>query len=379
MIDYQVARYGCDSALKYAFSNFRLIKTELIRRANEPDFSDVFSLTEQEYEELLTEWSIQKDEKNETDEIFERPDDINDVNGVNDINDVNGYDFFADDVNDLKDANSTLVRGPYGPEWPLVTDVVEFEIGKARVKIEIEDENAKYPLSWVMLNDAKLKREVKVGLEVFCEWMSMDTEQIKSLSSQLEDAAEVKPFKLRFKPITSVVRKKARRTRGRRKSSRRARVERVTTSALVHTTDIAELLHSSLVDTETLARPTVISDARTESAHKYIGLWGSARVNINSAPRHVLEAAFAFGGDGEKIAAEIIQLRRQQPFANINDLKKKLFSYSSSIGKCEKFITTSSRFFTVRVTSISGVASASAVIAVIKKDKKIEKIAVIGG
>ena len=128
-----------------------------------------------------------------------------------------------------------------------------------------------------------------------------------------------------------------------------------------------------------LARPTIISETRAESALKYIGMWASSKVNINTAPRNVLEAAFTFGGDADKIAEEIIQRRRLKPFKDIEDLKKSLLKYSDSIEKCKKYITTASRFFTIRVSAVSGTAKASTVIAIINDGKKMEKVAVLSG
>ena len=152
-----------------------------------------------------------------------------------------------------------------------------------------------------------------------------------------------------------------------------------TIPATVHTTDFAKFFHSSLLDTETLARPTIESESRKESALKYMGIWASDKVNINTAPRHVLEAAFVFGGDAEKIAEEIIQRRQIEPFQDIEQLRTALFRYSESIKKCEKYITTVSTFFTVKITAISGSAKASAIIGVRKIGKQLEKIAVING
>jgi 16S rRNA C1402 N4-methylase RsmH len=93
----------------------------------------------------------------------------------------------------------------------------------------------------------------------------------------------------------------------------------------------------------------------------------------------VLETAFAFGGDAKDIAEEIIQRRRIKPFEDIEDLTSSLFRYSVSIRKCEKYITTTSSFFTIRVTAASGVAKASAVIAVSNDGEKMQRIAVISG
>ena len=132
-----------------------------------------------------------------------------------------------------------------------------------------------------------------------------------------------------------------------------------------------------MIDTEALARPIIISETRKESALKYMGMWGTRKVNINTAPRHVIEAAFTFGGDAKEIAEAIIQRRRMQPFKDIEDLRQSLFSYSDSIRKCEKYITTTSTFFTIKVTAVSGVAKASSVIAVTKTDKTLKRVAII--
>jgi type II secretory pathway component PulK len=118
-------------------------------------------------------------------------------------------------------------------------------------------------------------------------------------------------------------------------------------------------------------------EGRKESALKYMGMWGSRKVNINTAPRHVLEAAFIFGGDQVTIAEEIIQRRQIEPFASIGDLKTAMPRYSGSIAKCEKYITTVSGFFTIKVIAVSGVAKASSVIAITKEANKVQRVALI--
>ena len=90
-----------------------------------------------------------------------------------------------------------------------------------------------------------------------------------------------------------------------------------------------------------------------------------------------MEAAFTFGGDADKIAAEIIRQRRIKPFKEIEDLRKALLKYGDAIRKCEKYIATSSRCFTIRVTATVGVARSSAIVAINKDKKNIERIAMI--
>jgi hypothetical protein len=272
----------------------------------------------------------------------------------------------------------------------LITEAAEFEIGTAKVRIEIEDENAKYPIGWAIMDDKTVQREAKAGLETFCEWMDVNEVQVDILKEELKEISKIRPFKVEFKPISRIERvpvttPTTSRTRSRTSRSRirppRMRTVRTTVSPAQQmakqSADFAKMCHSSLIDTETLARPIIVSESRKESALKYMGMWASRKVNINTAPRHVLETAFVFGGDADRIAEEIIQQRRIKPFANIDSLKQAMLGYSDSIRKCEKFITTVSTVFTIKVTATSGVAEASAIIGITKNGKKIQRIAVI--
>ncbi len=401
IIDYQKARYARDSAVKYALATLSDMNTpRLIERPNEPDFSDLFFLSEEQYRELLDAWNAEREDMSytqrqrdaEEEKDFGSPnfEDLspNDVNGFGDMNDT----AYSGTFGDFNDPNSQRIPGPYGPPWPFVTETVEFEVGTAKVRIEIEDENAKYPIGWAAMDDKSIQREAIAGFETFCEWMEVNEVEIESLRDQLKQISEIKPFKVDFKPITKMERQPiptpTTRTSTRRTSRSRVRPPRMRTIRKTITAaqqiteqsaDFAKLCHSTLLDTESLARPTVISETREESALKYIGMWATRQVNVNTAPRHVLEATFIFGGDADLIAEEIIQRRRIKPFVDIPELRRELFRYSNSIEKCEKFITTVSNIFTIKVTAASGVAKATAVIGITKEGRKIQQIAVISG
>ena len=393
IIDYSSARYGCDSAVKFALSTLEDIDPQLISRPNEPDFSDLFYLSEVEYQELLEQWSLESQLTTlDGSKSFKGMVDIGNVDELSDIGNVN--DISSDEIGiaGFDSYDSLMISGPYGPPWPFITGPVEFEVGSARIRIEIEDENAKYPLGWALLNDKAIQREAEAGFETFCEMTGLNAEQIDSLKNELTEIGKIKPFALDFKPTTRTVQmpittrtvsSKSRTSKSRTSKVPQTRLRRKTVSAAEQiseqTTHFAKLFHSSLIDTEALARPTIVSRSRNESALKYMGMWGSMKVNINTAPRHVLEAAFIFGGDEVQIAEEIIQRRRIEPFADIQELKTDLFRYSDSIGKCEKYITTVSRFFTIKVTAVSGVAKASTVIAITKDGERVKRIAVING
>ena len=380
IIDYSNARYGCDSAIKYALASLEELDPQLVSRPNEPDFSDLFALDEAGFQELLAQW--QTESKSDSSRSRKAPGDVNSIDkNKNTARDKSG-------TVALQDPNSIVIRGPYGPPWPFVTEPSEFEIGTAKIRIEIEDENAKYPLGWAMLNNPKIQREVDAGFETFCEMMRLDYTQIDSLREQLRQIGEIKPFTLTFKPITKIVRTPvtpAVKTTSKSRTSRtpRPRVTRMNIPVEKQISDqtvyFAKMFHSTLIDTGPLAQPTIIAGDRKEYPLKYIGLWGTRQVNINTAPRHVLEAALTFGGNQVDIAEAIIRLRQQEPFKDIDDLKSKLPRYSSSIDKCQEYITTQSRIFTIKITSTSGVAKASSLIAITKDGKKVTKIAVING
>jgi len=386
IIDYQAARYGCDSALKYAFAVLSDINTpDLVIRSEEPDFSDLFALSELEYQEFLAQWAEEQMQMQEEPDDFGVKAELDNLLALFDSADNN--DFNNIDVTPyFDDPNIVKIRGPYGPTWPLIAEPTEFEIGTATVKIEIEDENAKYPIGWAMLDDEEIQREAQAGFETFCEWMDIDQVQVELLKEQMEQIKEIRPFTLDLKPIKVTKKvpvqtsRRTRRTRTRRRTrTPRTKTTRKTIPVAAQITDFAKLFHSSMIDTDELARPTIISETRKESALKYIGMWGSSKVNINTAPRHVLEAAFTFGGDATEIADEIIERRRIEPFADFEDLRKALYRYADSLEKCEKCITTESNFFTIKVTAVHGAARASAVIAVMKEKGKWRKIAVCSG
>jgi hypothetical protein len=222
--------------------------------------------------------------------------------------------------------------------------------------------------------------------------MDFNDVQIDSLKDQLKEVSEIKTFKVEFKNKSQITRvptttpttssSSSRTSRSRVRPPRMRTIRKTITAAeqiAQQSSDFSKLCHSSLIDRELLARPIIISETRQESALKYMGMWATRKVNINTAPRHVLETAFIYGGDADQIAEEIIQRRRIKPFADIEELRRELFRYSVAIEKCEKYITTASSVFTIKVTATVGVAEATAVIGITKEGQKARRIAVISG
>lgn len=411
MIDYQQSRYACDSAMKYALTTVKDVSLSLATRKDSPDFSDLFTLNKDEYQQMLLDWAELKAEEeamNMDDSEFGIPDETPAMNtpgpegdmtddltepvsatNPDDPNSMNDFGVFDMEL-DLMDPNEIEIPGPYGVDWPMVQEPIEFEIGNSRIIITIEDENAKMPLTWAMTKDVSVSRRARTAFETFCEWMQMDSFEIEDLFTQVEDIGTHKQFTINPKPISytekTTVKTTPRTSRTSRSSRTSSRTSRSITStrltkktrpAIAHTTDFAKLLHSSMLDTEKLAWALPDTGDRYESPLKYIALWGSQRVNINTAPRHVLEAAFTFGGDAREIAHEIIQLRREKPIKDIDELKTKLYGFNDSIRKTEPYICTRSKFFSVKVTAITGSTRASSVATVIREGKTVKRIAIL--
>ncbi len=400
MVDYQAARYARDSAVKYALATLQDINEPvIIARPNEPDFSDLFTMNEMEYRRLLTNWaeSINAEQALKyRKEIMQYLRSTVDVNRFGDVNDddisrlVGANSIIGSTANsniaiDPNDPNNLQIPGPYGPAWPLITKPLNLIIGDATVTIEIHDENAKYPIGWLMLQDKPVQRQIQAGFETFCEWMDVNKVTVNQLEEELAELSEIKKYKLKFEDVKITKREKVpiSRRSARTKRSRQTRYRTTTTTipATVNLTDFARLYHSSLLNTEPLARPFIVADDRTESALKYISLWPIGTVNINTAPRNVLEAAFTFGGLSSAVnfADDVIQRRRIKPFEDPNEIRRELFKYGDSLEKCRQYIVTKSNLFTIRITVNRGLARTSAVIAVRKNKGKLEKIAVLSG
>ena len=423
LIDYQNARYACDSGLKYAFASLESnITAKLIDRPNEPDFSDVFAYTQEQYERFLAEWAAAHPPK-DTYEQYGQYDQYEDANYPSMRRDFNSMDRtkFPDDLSDANmeqyqrsfgdmsdadmaewysDPNKMAIPGPYGPPWPLLARPIELEIGTAKVTIEIEDENAKLPLIWGTNSDKEKQREVDAAIGTFCEWMNMNWEQIDALKRDLKKIGEVRPYKAgapltvtapvagTSSPADANAARAGQSRRSRRRPTTPAQQQQQQQKSLspqaakdnaagAQLNEFVRLLRSSMIDIEPLAQPYIKTEQRTESTLKYVSRWGATQVNVNTAPRQVLEAAFMFGGDAPDVAEEIIKERQKKPFTDVNDVQKKVYKYSDSIRKSKDFITTTSNIFSVKITSVSGVAKVSMTAAVMMQDKKTRIIAII--
>ncbi|HSV27372.1 MAG TPA: hypothetical protein VLH60_05715 [Sedimentisphaerales bacterium] len=386
LIYYQGARYACDSAIKYALVAIQTMDFAYAERADAPDFSDIFRMTDDQIDEELRAWAERLNEPNVAEGENAESEGEQDIMSML-------AELFADSDEDFLsslaavfapvDANDLSIPGPYGPEWPLVTEPIEFEIGQATVTITIEDENAKLPLIWLTSADPQLRPVTREILRIFSGWYGLDENTANQFQEKLDEAAEIRAFTAAITPQPHVQTVQAApappATPAARAAAARAPrppVAPLRSPARTHS-DYAKIMAGSIVDAEWLTQPIIEGRDRLEYPMKYLGVWGSTQVNINTAPRHVLEAAFAFGGDADKLADYVIMQRREKPFESFDDLRTRNLAYSAQLQRSERYITTQSNFFTIRITAANGPVKCTATVAIIKQGGNITKIAAV--
>ena len=425
MVEYQRARYALDSAIKYAMVVMPNKTFTLSAREDVPDFSDLFWMDGQKYRQFLQNWAstatdeqlekVMKEGASMTEAQLSPAEMLDQLARIfaagsgepnllesedvlpSDFN-ANSFDANSEEAVFEIDPNNIEVPGPYGPPWPYVIEPIELEMGPAKVTITIEDENAKMPLSWAITNRQAVNKQAEAVLGTFCDWMEMDKAQQEALLAQLEEVYKHKIFELNPSPIllpqtrttstaktttqTSTFRTTRQTAAQRRQAQQQTQAAQTNTKerpAVAHATDFAKLFHSALIDRESLARSAGQKALPDESPLKYLALWGSQRINVNTAPRQVLEAALTFGGDPVDLAEKIIQKRKIEPIKKIDDLKDSFYGDSEMITRAQDYLTTTSNFFLIRVVSQSGNARVTAVATVIKEGKTVERLAILYG
>ena len=436
MIEYQRARYGLDSAMKYILSEVPKMNFKVQGREGQPDFSDLFWMDQASYCQMIADWAGEATEEQieaamkEGASLYEsEPVDVGSLmsrlsslfggsgdepNAMTTLGAMPDADLTGPDEDMVYmelDPNDIAVAGPYGVEWPQVIEPIDFEVGTCKVMITIEDENAKLPLSWLVRaydkdTDKDSVSPTVYALQTFLEWMADTTQEsweIADLEAQLKEDLKTISEKKRFQLNPSAILIKSTRstgaTRYRTVRSRDPKTGKITTQripisgssstttsqqrpAIAHTTDFAKLFHSSLIDQDRLNLPLADRGAadREETMLKYIGLWGSQRVNVNTAPRHILEATFVMAmssSEAVKMAQAVIVQRQTEPFTKIEDIKEAGMLDTDTFNNLRNYITTTSTFFKIRGVSRSGNAMATAVAAVVKEGSKAETLVVL--
>jgi len=403
ILNYYKAAYACDSATRYGITEVENMEFSLQTRAGMPDFSDLFATSDEQIEFMMYDWvqTVEQIRYEEYEKYQQRlnagasfaaaqePDSEQSEFNIDMLNSIgfgpNAY-FGIDYDGNFKpiDPNILYVPGPYGPPFPYTTEPKQISIGDVEVTITIEDENAKLPLVWALMKDKDRQTEKQACFDTFFEWLGVDEATVEHLNRQFTETADIKHFEIGMEPAT-IEQREAVRTRtvttdasGRRQSvfRTRYRTRKVPRSVAGNNTDFSRLIEAN-IDTERLEYSFFPEGFAQSAAIRYLGLWGSDKINVNTATRNVLEAAFVFAGREVELADAVIEERKIKPFEDLEEMKRRIYRFSNNLDKLSDLILFASEVFTVKVIAVSGSARAESTTAILYKDNKFTKITTV--
>ena len=238
------------------------------------------------------------------------------------------------------------------PPFLLMTH--EVTIGGVRVTMEFHDENAKWPMMWLLRSPFDTGNWTAYAQRSFAEygaWVGASGPEVEATAKLARDVGE--PLDLPEAPVGIQVKGTG---KIRARKQRTEYTEQVKLAALRrHLMDVfaARWQEQVLTDPEQayLRRPL---EDRAGSLNDYYSIWSTNVLNLNTAPAALLEAAFQqVGLTGEKLAA-LESYRKRTPLKNIGEL-----ALVPGVGtEVSKYITplcvVRSRDFSIRVDARLG-------------------------
>ncbi|MBN1435766.1 MAG: general secretion pathway protein GspK [Sedimentisphaerales bacterium] len=202
-----------------------------------------------------------------------------------------------------------------------ITERQAITVGDIPVLVEVQDENAKYPVLWLLRSPFASSggRDVpERSVEHFGELLDMDSAIVNDTIRLVQEIAEPLPL-----PAAEVTVQAPDQAEGRRRrrhlgltavmeeNRERHRLMAVFANAwyteLFHNLEYAELI-------EPLAE-------NVEPFPVLLGVWGAGKININTASPELLESAFAPVGITEHMVQSIVDYRIERPFGSMAELR----------------------------------------------------------
>ncbi|MCK5270331.1 MAG: general secretion pathway protein GspK [Sedimentisphaerales bacterium] len=243
----------------------------------------------------------------------------------------------------------------------------KLKIGLVSVEIKIYDENSKFPIYWLLHSPIEKNTDYR-------------DKSVKLLAERLEaePAANNEAVDLARKtgkamnvpePMNYLYRRSSGRSRYRRVAWRLKR-SRQSKSLAGKGIDHNKLLRQTMSNffyqwQEELKQNEKYKNMLTPLPNHparfadYIGCWGHNRININTAPVEVLEAAFLPLGITKKTAEAVVVHREKNPFANPTQLQRVRGISRTMLNAAKVLSTTSSDTFSIQITTSLGRASYS--------------------
>ncbi|MHA1565363.1 MAG: helix-hairpin-helix domain-containing protein [Alphaproteobacteria bacterium] len=245
----------------------------------------------------------------------------------------------------------------------------DMELEEVDLEIEVHDENAKWPIIWVLRTPfagARGKTQVERSLRIFGEALqteSPDVQSVADLSHKIGDPLQLPESEVQVEIAGKAPKdeKKTDRRTGRRRQSR-SRSRRLGYRRRLANARKRRALMPVFAEgwtNEVLHNPKY-ADLREPlpsapgSFADHLGLWGTARININAASAELLASAFGPVGVTEEIARAMVDYREVQPFISPSQLTEIAGIDDKLRRAMQPLCVTEGRFFTIHVRARRG-------------------------
>jgi hypothetical protein len=288
------------------------------------------------------------------------PSDTTETNDLPDPNDLL-------DPNGLADPNQWLdLSEPVGLEALLVLLEKEIDVGDVKVSIEIHDENAKWPMLWLIPNGSPFsQKRNSQAVKEFDELADLlqvdqnDAAAIKRLAKEIGSKVNMPPAEIFVQKVGSDKSKKKRRTRRSRRSVRRRRVSHAKRTQEAKQrkrsmVQFTQIFHEKLSEDPELFTLKKELMGKEGTLLDYLGFWGHNKLNINTAPIEVLESAYSLLGVGPEQIQAIEGYRQQQKFKKTSQLIDVIGIDRKVAERIRPISTINSDTFTIKITAQLG-------------------------
>ena len=198
----------------------------------------------------------------------------------------------------------------------------EIQIGGVDVTIEIQDENAKWPMLWLVRSPigqgGEANRRARKSVLQLCQELDFDSEEF----TEAIDEATTILARMDLPPTQKVVDLPSRTRRGRSRTRHIGYKAKLAEKEDTH----AEMgSFARQWSQEVLQGPEARSlradlPGYPSSIAEQLGTWGNSYLNINTASAEVLQSALADYGMTMSLARSLVQSRSEQPFSSISNV-----------------------------------------------------------
>ena len=287
-------------------------------------------------------------------------------------------------TDDPNDPNEPLLPDEPPPP-PYIIDQRTRQIGLASVTIEVHDENAKWPLLWLIRSPlgSSASRAISLAEKSFLSLGAL-LDADKDAVKDLVDTAQRIGKTLKLPPADTTVQlpgKRGKTSRSRRSRHRGYR-RRLAERADQHKTmgQFAPQWYAQLKDnphTDAIGQPLL---GRSDNLLDHLGSWGNNRININTASPEVLHSAFQELGLTLEHARAIVEHRNSTPFQRVRDVSQAADLDRTLTSALNKLCLVQSDVFSLHVVAQLGRTRYHLVAGLYKNHQgRIERLAVFPG